>query len=553
LNLEPPIFETRCLSSLTKVFADSEIIDPIVTSTTALLKETVSFQIAYRASKIVKGLKVAVNSGFLNNIAVRNVGLVPSELPCYPNHDDFVLRDTPGLYPDPLYPITEDQELIAFPGQWRSLWITVIIPEDCPAGDYSIVISISDEEKTCSSQETFSIEVIPQKLPDQKLIHTEWFNTDCLATWYGVEVFSSEHWKLIDCYMENAAKHGINMLYTPIFTPPIETKIGNERLTTQLVSIQKQGDIYHFDFSLLDVWIEKCQAYGIQYLEMAHLFTQWGARHAPKILVLENNKLKQLFGWHTDSQGEDYTGFLKQFLPALVQYLDAKNLHGRVYFHISDEPRTDRLEEYTSLSKLVKELIGDYPIMDAISELEIYESSAMNNPVPSNDEIDIFLENKVENLWTYYCCMQGDHYLSNRFFNLPSTRNRIIGLQLYKYDLKGFLHWGYNHWYTGLSVKEINPFLNTDAGYCFPSGDAFLVYPGETGPIDSIRSEVFYEALQDLRALQLLEEWIGKEKVLQLLEEDAGPITFRQYPHELLWLLDIRNKINRMIKELAGC
>lgn len=551
MNSRQTIFETRCLSSLTKVFPDTEISDPIFSSTSALCNETVSFQVAYRASRLLKGLKVTVDSGTLKNVVIRQVGLVPSELPCYHNHDDFVLRDTPGLFPDPLYPLAKDEEIIALPGQWRSLWVTVVVPGNCRAGHHSILVSIQDEYETCSGKETFSLEVIPQKLPDQKLIHTEWFNTDCLATWYGVEAFSPEHWKLIDCYMENAVKHGINMLLTPIFTPPIETRIGDERLTTQLVSIQKEGNAYHFDFSMLDVWIKKCESHGITYLEMAHLFTQWGARHAPKIFVTENGTLNQLFGWHTDSQGSDYTEFLKQFLPALVHYLDEKNLQGRVYFHISDEPKPDRLKEYASLSHMVSSLINGYPIMDAISDLEIYEASAMNNPVPSNDEIDIFLENQTENLWTYYCCMQGEDYLSNRFFNLPSNRNRIIGMQLYKYDIKGFLHWGYNHWYTGLSVNKINPFLNTDAGYCFPSGDAFLVYPGEDGPIDSIRSEVFFEALQDLRALHLLEQWIGKEKVLQLLEEDSGPITFRNYPHDLQWLLEIRGKINNMIKDLA--
>jgi hypothetical protein len=35
-----------------------------------------------------------------------------------------------------------------------------------------------------------------------------------------------------------------------------------------------------------------------------------------------------------------------------------------------------------------------------------------------------------------------------------------------------------------------------------PHGDAFVVYPGENGPIDSIRWEVFAESLQDYALLQ---------------------------------------------------
>jgi hypothetical protein len=38
----------------------------------------------------------------------------------------------------------------------------------------------------------------------------------------------------------------------------------------------------------------------------------------------------------------------------------------------------------------------------------------------------------------------------------------------------------------------------------WPSGDTFLIYPGEKGPIDSIRWEVFAESLQDQALLQTL-------------------------------------------------
>jgi len=46
-------------------------------------------------------------------------------------------------------------------------------------------------------------------------------------------------------------------------------------------SHKADGDIYRFDFTKLDKWIDLCETHGIQYLEMAHLFTQWGARCAP--------------------------------------------------------------------------------------------------------------------------------------------------------------------------------------------------------------------------------------------------------------------------------
>jgi hypothetical protein len=67
-----------------------------------------------------------------------------------------------------------------------------------------------------------------------------------------------------------------------------------------------------------------------------------------------------------------------------------------------------------------------------------------------------------------------------------------------------------------------------------------------------LKFEVFYEALQDLRALKALESYIGKDEVLKLLEDGLDePITFKQYPIEAQWLLEKREKINSKIKELS--
>lgn len=60
--------------------------------------------------------------------------------------------------------------------------------------------------------------------------------------------------------------------------------------------------------------------------------------------------------------------------------------------------------------------------------------------------------------------------------------------------------------------------------------------------------EVFYDALQDMRALQLLESLIGKEAVMEIIEGDlAKTLTFETYPQQAEWLLEKRAEINRQI------
>ena len=542
-------FETRCLSSLAKVFPDDDIIDPPFQNGTALWNEIYSFQVAYRINgQMLKGINVEVISSITDNIQIRSVGLVPSEFPIYHDHDEHILRSTPGLYPDPLFPIADDG-LTAFPNQWRSVWVTVDVNKSMAPGVHPIHIVFKTSSGTKIAEEVFTLEIIPFELPKQRLIHTQWFHVDCLADQYGVPVFSEPHWELIDQYVKTATDHGINMLLTPLFTPPLDTEIGSERPTVQLVDVEKTGDYYRFSFDKLSRWIELCTSRGVEYFEFSHLFTQWGAYHAPKIVASVNGIDKKIFGWETDANGEDYKDFLSQFLPKLVEFIKQHKLDQRVYFHVSDEPSLEHIKSYKNARDIIHHYLAEFPIIDAVSDYAYYENGLVNNPIPATDHIEQFINNNVPNLWTYYCCSQYKK-VSNRFFCFPSARNRIIGMQLYKFDIKGFLHWGYNFWFSQLSRSSIDPFQNTDAGYGFPSGDAFMVYPGKNGPIESLRMEVFYEALQDLRALKLLETTIGKEQVISLIEHElTDPLTFNKFPINNAWLLGKREEINRKIVE----
>ena len=183
-----------------------------------------------------------------------------------------------------------------------------------------------------------------------------------------------------------------------------------------------------------------------------------------------------------------------------------------------------------------------------LSNYKFFEKGIVEHPIPSNDHVDQFI-GKMKEAWTYYCSAQTAK-VSNRLFSMPSQRNRVLGCQLYKFDIKGFLHWGYNFWYTRFSKRSVDPFSETDAGGFFPSGDSYVVYPDKDGrALLSLRLKVFYDGLQDMLALQLLESLIGKEKTLAILEEGIAPITFSEYPHSDDWQLQMRERINEAIRQ----
>ena len=95
---------------------------------------------------------------------------------------------------------------------------------------------------------------------------------DDLFNAFNEDVFSEAHWRIIENFVKTAVDNGINMLLMPVFTLPLDTKVGGERPTTQLVGVEKTADGYVFDFSLVGRWLDMCARCGVKYHEISHLF-----------------------------------------------------------------------------------------------------------------------------------------------------------------------------------------------------------------------------------------------------------------------------------------
>jgi hypothetical protein len=463
-------------------------------------------------------------------------------------HDDNYLRTQPGLFPDLLQPWQPSDRLPAS-NVLNALWLEIDPQCGYDAGIYPITCIFTDTNGNRAAEVTVIAEIIDALLPPQAFNFTQWFYTDCLLQYYGTEAFDERHWQIIENFMGNAARYGMTMILTPVLTPELDTYIGGERPTTQLVGVTVENGQYRFDFSKLGRWVDLCDKVGIRYLEINHFFTQWGAKACPKVMATVDGEYKRIFGWDTPSDSDAYREFLYALIPEMLAYLKAKNgADKRCYFHLSDEPHKEHLEHYAKLCNMIKPLLEGYPIMDALSDYDFYARGTTTCPVPGIDHIEPFLEHNVPNLWAYYCCSQNVD-VSNRFFAMPSARTRIIGTQFYKFNIAGFLQWGYNFYNNQDSYATINPFLCSDGEGFAPSGDTYSVYPGKDGqPWPSLRQAVFYDALQEVRALKLCESLYGREYTMALLEEDIEPITFKKYPKEDQYLLNLREKLNTAIK-----
>lgn len=544
-------FEFCLTDSLEKVFPKCRPSGSIQKEIVLFQNQRYSFQIAYtcmddEASGWDRSFHAEYIGAPAEAIQLRKVRLVPCDYPCHGTWDDNYLTTSPGLIPDLLEPATWGETIQAVPAQWRCLWITVDASLLSP-GKTTVELRLFTSDGEILASFLVYLRVLKESLPDATLYHTEWFHADCIANYYHQEVFSEEHWKTIENFMESAAQHGVNMLLTPVFTPPLDTVRGGERTTIQLIDVYEKNGVYSFDFQKLRRWVALCLDHGITEIEISHLFTQWGAMAAPKVMVHTERGLEKRFGWHTPAVGGEYTRFLEACIPVLKQELDSLVGLEHVWFHISDEPGAAEKETYAAARASIAPLLEGCRVMDALSSYEFYQEKLVEKPVVSEEHLQTFFDHGVKELWVYYCTGQSIK-VPNRFMAMPSARNRILGVLLYVYNIEGFLHWGFNFYNSQYSIRPIDPFRITDSGEAFPSGDPFLVYPGSDGmPWDSIRGEILKEAQQDLRLLRFCESYIGREHTLALVQEIGGDMSFTQYPREPEFFTQLWSRVEKQL------
>lgn len=453
------------------------------------------------------------------------VDFVPCAYTASENHDAHYDHLGRAFLPDILRPLSEREGVQLVLTQWRTLWFTITAGFD--PGDHTVRIRLTSQHTGVSiGSVEVPVTVLDVQLPESPIVCAQWFHVDALAQYYGTAPYSEYGWELIERFAASAVASGSTSLLTPIHTPPLDTAVGTRRLDVGLVGIRREGSYYEFDMARLLKWLEMCNRVGVREIEMAHLFTQWGGLHAPTINDVSG---RALFGWHTDSLGDEYQRFLAAYIPAVRHVLD-DHWDGPVFWHLTDEPTAEHAKRYRALKESVEPLLAGCLVTDALSDPQLWSSGLVDPPIVATDHVAEFLHRGLENPWLYYCTVQSVD-VANGFIGMPSYRNRVLGWQLFKHEAVGFLHWGFNFWNTQLSRRPLNPFTDPTAGGGFQAGDASIVYPGEGGlPWESIRFRVFREAMDDLRLFTALAEEQGRGAVAALVGLDSVSLT--EYPRD---------------------
>jgi hypothetical protein len=439
----------------------------------------------------------------------------------------------PGLVPDPLWPTKRAN---AGPNETRSFWITLNIPPNAKPEkrELKMEMQIIGGEKIELPVELEISEFTVQPRKDFPVIH--WWRGEATWDYYKTGMFEDQRWwDITKAQLENMLDHGSDVVYVPIFFDRRETF---KRPCQLLIVNEPQPGKYEFDWTQVKRFLEMSKQIGFKKFEWSHLWIYWGVKNPVRIYTKKGGNYEML--WSPDISGfsDTYVNFLKQFLPEFHKFLSDEGVLADSYFHLSDEPGPgEHIENYKRARQILRDLAPWMKVMDALSDIQYGRQNLTDIPIPMVNHAQAYIDEKIPH-WVYYCCAPQGPWV-NRFLDTPLPKIRMAGFLFYRQNANGFLHWGFNYWHKMEQEKIGDPFHDaSNASWPgIPYGDPFVIYPGGDGkPMDSIRWEVFAEALQDYAILQTA----GIKRDDALL---ADIKTYGDFPKNEAWIQKTLEKI----------
>ena len=532
---EAPKLDVWAVDPLTKVFRDAEPAAEQEAIAEVARGEHASLQFVVRCDAAIDGLhaetSLLTREG-RSDVALkprrpRFVGYVPVDRPMQtPSKDQ--LRKPPADYPDPLLEV----ESIHVPaGQAQPIWITVRVPPDVPPGLYEGQLRVTGRTrgKPLIAVAAMKVRVFDVTVGRSRLWVTNWFGMHATHMEIKAEPGSPAYWDLLRRYARNMADHRqsvamISPLSLATFTAGTDGRL-------------------RIDFSTFDRWVAIFRDEGvIGRIEGGHLGGRAGGWESQFVIGIRRVENGKVVSASVDPAGPEADAFHAQFLPALVRHLREKGWLDIYMQHLGDEPIAGNAVSYRAMAALVRKYAPELRIVEACHTKDLV--GAIDIWVPQlnylHNDYDHYRarQREKEEVWFYTCVFPQGEY-ANRFIEQPLIKTRLLHWINYRYGITGYLHWGYNWW------TQEDPFRKTTREHpgppYLPAGDAWIVYPGKNGPLDSIRFEAMRDGIVDYELLCLLAERdkdaamkLASKHVLAFDRYDTDVRTFRATRRELL-------------------
>jgi hypothetical protein len=374
----------------------------------------------------------------------------------------------------------------------QPIWLTVDVPAAAVPGNYSGTLTVRTDAGALEFP--IALDVLAATLPAPKDWHFHldlWQQPEAVARYHCVPLWSPQHFALLKPLMQRLADAGQKTITCSLFNEPWGGQIFDK--IPGMIEWRKKADgTWAYDYSIFDKWVTFMSDEAGLGQARIHCYTMvpWSL----KFRYYDEAKQASMDAALRPGTPEYYE-YWGRFLKDFTRHLASKGWLERT--RISMDERPDELMR-GALAALAKHAPG------------LKVASAINRPsklTRDMDDISPFLPTTVAfpatelatrrqdgKRTTFYVCCAPPR--PNTFTFSPPAEAEWLGLFSAANGFDGFLRWAYCSW-------PKDPLVSTDFGK-WPSGDCFLVYPGNRS---SVRFERLRDGIEDFEKIRLLREW----------------------------------------------
>jgi hypothetical protein len=531
----------QAVDPLEKIFKETTFFNQQEALALAARGEHATFQFVVRSQENVSSLKLEVsdlkyNDEVISDIQVGYIGYVRIGRNT-PNPSRDKLFTVNGFYPDPIVP-RESVDLSA--NETQPIWVTVSIPADVSAGNYEGVATLTGQVRGRSFEvnHPIQVKVYPVTIDHTSLWVTNWYsisphNIELVLGEGKMESFMDRYWSFVKLLAAKMAEYRQNVaLISPLFLAEY--------------SLDPEG-AYEIDFARFDQTVDIFREAGvIGRIEGGHFGTREGGWISDFVVFVPKvEEDTTIFEKHRMSS-DTARRFYSKFIPTLMDHLKEKGWDKIYMQHLMDEPIPENIKSYVEVARFVEKLAPDLKIVEACHSKDL--DNTVDIWVPQLDYMDQdyeFYKKRAEagdEIWFYTCLNPKGEY-ANRFIELPLIKTRILHWINYRYNIPGYLHWGFDFWRGGDPYDETTS-IQLEGGTILPGGDAWIVYPGDSALHSSIRLEAMRDGIVDYELLKMLEvkypeeaDELARQVVYRFDYYDINVEAFREKRKQILEML----------------
>ncbi|HIJ73265.1 MAG TPA: DUF4091 domain-containing protein [Candidatus Hydrogenedentes bacterium] len=365
----------------------------------------------------------------------------------------------------------------------QPIWLTLRLPKYVHRGRYTGTVEVCCDRAPAVVFRV-ELEVLHAQLPegpDARFYLDLWQHPAAIARWHHVPLWSEAHWELVAAYTRLLEEAGQKPITACIIHDPWASQTFDPH-ESMVKWIRQPDGAFAFDFSVFDQYVELCFEQGLP-----------GPINCYSIAMGPGSRLDcPIRYW--DAQDAAYRSLeccvgdavygeaWGQFFEAFVPHLERMGWLDNVCIAV-DEAREEKMRGMLAVvpAELSVALAGNYhESLDA----RLRDYSVIYPGAPAAVCARRREQGKTT---TFYTCCEPAH--PNTFCFSPLIESRLIAWHALAHNADGYLRWAFTSW-------PESPENCADYGP-WPSGDAFLVYPG---PKSSLRFEMLKKGIQDFEA-----------------------------------------------------